>query len=194
MRIHNLIVAAGLALATICPLVNAQVATSMPPDSTSYAAAANTILQSGDKGPSLEETLAYVNSKLANGGREVVRHGRISLSDDHETISCEYIFLNQPAQLRARVIALAPSSAKWQVMDDEGRVDVFCKKEYGNCAEEIVNTNSVHLDKSQVNFIAWPYPPDDEGGMRLVKAYNHLLDLLQAEYHAKHGQNDPFAN
>jgi hypothetical protein len=37
------------------------------------------------------------------------------------------------------------------------------------------------------------YPLDDESQKRLVKAYTHLVDLLQVEYRAKHDKDDPFA-
>jgi hypothetical protein len=149
--------------------------------------------QSGNDGPSLDETVNYVNSKFTNSDRS--RSSKVSLSRDHETlIFTSYLpKVDKPRKdsdwyqvsSGAQVSALDPTSVKSLA----GNVSVTCR-ENASC---VSSKDDLHgkTDGNSLDFFF--YPLDEDGGERLVRAYTHLIELLQAEHRAKHDQGDPFA-
>src|SRR2546428_65908 len=52
----------------------------------------------------------------------------------------------------------------------------------------------VRTFQDNVALFDWAFPFDSEHAQRLVRAFTHLIDLLQAECRAKHSdKTDPFA-
>jgi hypothetical protein len=150
--------------------------------------------QSGGGGPSLDETVKYVNSKFMDSDRS--RSSTVSVSSDHETLIFTSYFpkVDKPrkdsdwyqASSKAQVSALDPGS----VRSLAGNVSVICK---GN-ASCVASKDDVHgkTDGNSLDFFS--YPPDEDEGERLVRAYTHLIEMLQAEHRARNNQGDPFAH
>lgn len=157
-------------------------------------------------GPSLQETLDYVNSKMADTKYE--KNGHISVSPDHDSILSDADLIDpiQRSQshnhMQARVAALDAVTARWTVDGFDGSysgnggsysVQIQCK-EGVNCVDRTFAFSDGRASSRPQSLIyGAPYPPDQEIGKRLVKAYTHLVELLQTEYRAKHDKDDPFA-
>jgi hypothetical protein len=149
--------------------------------------------QASKDGPSLDETLKYINSKFVDG--LIIKNSRVTVSDNHETLIYEcddFLYLKARHNAdSARIIVLDPqrvdATSTW-----DGKIGVLltCRGS-ATCAEAHSDTQADPkvIDSFRIDY----YAPDDEGTKRLVKAYRHLLDLLQAEYRAKHDKDDPFA-
>jgi hypothetical protein len=140
--------------------------------------------------PSLQETLDYVNSKFVDSRN--YKDAQISVSGDHETIilDCNTVGHSYHQQYRAVAIELDPSSTKWGVnLNEDYLIQTQCKNGIG-CVDWLHPDGST---TTQRQIGVFPYPPDEEIGKRLVKAYTHLVELLQAEYRSKHDKDDPFA-
>jgi hypothetical protein len=145
-------------------------------------------------GPSLDETVKYVNSKFMDSDRS--RSSTVSVSSDHEALIFTSYFpkVDKPrkdsdwyqASSKAQVSALDPAS----VRSLAGNVSVICK---GN-ASCVASKDDVHgkTDGNSLDFFS--YPLDEDEGERLVRAYTHLIEMLQAEHRAKNNQGDPFAH
>jgi len=140
-------------------------------------------------GPSLQETLNYLNSAIANN--QHYRNGQISVSSDHETVLTEGEFFNEGknewVQWRdwAKAIDLDTSliGARY------GYIEVSCKKKSPYASEQI----GEYRPNTSIGIDLLSFTLDDEKAGRLKKAFTHLLELLQAEYKAKHNDsNDPF--
>jgi hypothetical protein len=150
--------------------------------------------QSGSGGPSLDETVKYVNSKFMDSDRS--RSSTVSVSGDHETLIFTSYFpkVDKPrkdtdwyqASSKAQVSALDPAS----VSSLAGNVSVTCK---GN-ASCVASKDDLHGKTDGNNLDFFSYPPDEDEGERLVRAYTHLIEMLQAEHRAKNNQGDPFAH
>jgi hypothetical protein len=150
--------------------------------------------QSGTGGPSVGETVKYVNSKFIDSERS--RSSTVSVSSDHETLIFTSYFpkVDKPrkdsdwyeASSKAQVSALDPAS----VTSLAGNVSVSCK---GN-ASCVASKDDLHgkTDANSLDFFS--YPLDEDEGERLVRAYTHLIELLQAEHRARNNQGDPFAH
>jgi hypothetical protein len=153
---------------------------------------------SREDSPSLRETLDYINSKFMNADNS--EHGRVSVSDDHETIITAvdtdkpraYVHYSAPV---VGVDALTPKA----VMEITGySITLSCKN------NDLCFTRTIHApnlgDKKARTFqdnvalFDWAFPFDREQAQRLVRAFTHLIDLLQTEFRAKHAdKTDPFA-
>jgi len=150
--------------------------------------------QSANGGPSLDETVHYVNSKFMDNDRS--RSSKVSLSDDHETL----IFTTYSPKVDkprkdndwyrvssgAQISALDPAS----VRSLAGSVSLTCK-ENASC---VASKDDLHGKSDGNSLDLFSYPPDEDEGQRLVRAYTHLIELLQAEHRAKHDEGDPFAH
>ena len=150
--------------------------------------------QSANGGPSLDETVNYVNSKFMDNDRS--RSSKVSLSDDHETL----IFTTYSPKVDkprkdndwyrvssgAQISALDPAS----VRSLAGSVSLTCK-ENASC---VASKDDLHGKSDGNSLDLFSYPPDEDEGQRLVRAYTHLIELLQAEHRAKHDEGDPFAH
>ena len=150
--------------------------------------------QSANGGPSLDETVNYVNSKFMDSDRS--RSSKVSLSGDHETL----IFTTYSPKVDkprrdsdwyrvssgAQISALDSASVKTLA----GSVSLTCK---GN-ASCVVSKDDLHGKSDGNSLDLFSYPPDEDEGQRLVRAYTHLIELLQAEHRAKHDEGDPFAH
>jgi FKBP-type peptidyl-prolyl cis-trans isomerase len=133
---------------------------------------------------SLQATLDYVNSRFVSA--DAFHGGKVTLSEDHETVKRWYDSYNQYARSVIRhedsalVVDLDARSTSYEMFNDVYWVNMSTK------------SGATHEGKGPLAF--GPYSLDTEQAKRLVKAYAHLIDLLQAEYRAKHsGDNDPFA-
>jgi len=149
--------------------------------------------QSAHGGPSLDETVSYVNSKFMDSDRS--RSSKVSLSGDHETL----IFTTYSPKIDkprkdsdwyrvswgAQISALDPTSVKSLA----GNVSLTCK-ENASC---VASKDDLHGKSDGNSLDLFSYPPDEDEGQRLVRAYTHLIELLQAEHRAKHDEGDPFA-
>jgi hypothetical protein len=150
--------------------------------------------QSANGGPSLAETVNYVNSKFMDSDRS--RSSKVYLSGDHETL----IFTTYSPKVDnprrdsdwyrvssgAQISALDPESVKSLA----GNVSLACK---GN-ASCVAFKDDLHGKTNGNRLDLFSYPLDEDEGQRLVRAYTHLIELLQAEHRAKHDQGDPFAH
>jgi len=150
--------------------------------------------QSPNSGPSLDETVSYVNSKFMDSDRS--RSSKVSLSGDHETL----IFTTYSPKVDkprrdsdwyrvswgAQISALDPASVKSLA----GSVSLTCK---GN-ASCVASKDDLHGKSDGNSLDLFSYPSDEDEGQRLVRAYTHLIELLQAEHRAKHDEGDPFAH
>jgi hypothetical protein len=84
----------------------------------------------------------------------------------------------------ARISALDPASVK-SLADN---ISVTCR---GN-ASCVASRDEVHGKADGNSLDLFSYSPDQDESERLVRAYTHLIEMLQAELRAKHEQEDPF--
>jgi hypothetical protein len=149
---------------------------------------------SKDDGPSLQETLDYINLKFMNADNS--QHGRVSVSNDHETIITA-VGTNRPrayVQYSAPVMnvdALTPMGA----VDVTGYSIILSCKNNDPCfirTTHVPNLGDKKVRAFQDNVLAFTF--DSDQAQRLVRAFKHLIALLQAECRAKHPDSaDPFA-
>jgi|SRR5262249_122933 len=150
--------------------------------------------QSANREPSLDETVNYVNSKFVDSNRS--RSSKVSLSADHEML----IFTTQsPKAAKPRRDSdwyRVSSTAQISVLDSAsvkslaGNISVSCRGNAGCVASK----DDLHGKTDGHNLDLFSYPLDEDEGQRLVRAYTHLLELLQAEHRAKRDQGDPFSH
>jgi len=150
--------------------------------------------QSANGGPSLDETLNYVNSRFVDTDRS--RSSKVSLSTDHQTL----IFTTYSPKVdrprkdsdwyrtssEAPVITLDSTS----IRSLAGDISITCS-ENASC---VGSTDDIHGKTHSNSLDLFSYPRDEDQSERLAKAYRHLIELLQAEHRAKRDQGDPFAN
>ncbi len=153
---------------------------------------------SKDDGPSLQETLDYINLKFINADNS--QHGRVSVSNDHETIITAvgterpraYVQYSAPVM---GVDALTPKA----MMEKNGYSIALSCNNYDLCFTRTTHVpnlgdKKVRTFQDNVALFDWAFPFDSEHAQRLVRAFTHLIDLLQAECRAKHSdKTDPFA-
>jgi hypothetical protein len=150
--------------------------------------------QSANGGPSLDETLNYVNSKFVDTDRS--RSSKVSVSADHQTLTFTTYSpkIDRPRKdsdwyrisSEASIITLDPTS----IRSLAGDVSIACT-ENASC---VASTDDLHGKTSSNSLGLFSYTRDEDQGERLAKAYKHLIELLQAEHRAKRDQGDPFAH
>jgi len=149
---------------------------------------------SKDDGPSLQETLDYINLKFINADNS--QHGRVSVSNDHETIITA-VGTERPrayVQYSATVLGVDALTPK-TVVDVTGYSIILSCKNNDLCfirTIHVPNLGDKKVRAFQDNVLTFTF--DREQAQRLVRAFTHLIDLLQAECRAKHSdKTDPFA-
>jgi hypothetical protein len=187
MRIAILVVASVLACTTVF-----RGQTTAPPPA-----------RQSEQGPSLQETLDYVTSKI---DRAKFPDWKIYLSSDHEKIMqggtaggwVRSMEVNVMSVVEKNVLSsnCVQKSAECFWESGFSVIGVGCTS-YSPCTEECISPAARQAEpicnKGGIEMRFPGYPLDDESQKRLVKAYTHLVDLLQVEYRAKHDKDDPFA-
>jgi hypothetical protein len=154
---------------------------------------------SQDDGPSLRETLDYINSKFVNADNS--QNGRVSVSDDHETIITALDSYKPRAYVHysAPVMSVDARTPK-AVMEKTGYSITLSCNNYDLCFTKRTHVpnlgdKKVRTFQDNVALFDWAFPFDREQAQRLARAFTHLIDLLQVEYRAKHSEKtDPFAD
>jgi len=167
--------------------------------------AAQLTAQQTTQTPSLQETLDYVNSKI---DRDIFPDWKVYLSSDHEVImeggrgARGTISQDWDYSMEVNAMSLDGKGLPYSCNEPDPHcywgsgfsvVSVSCASS-SKCAKYCRTTRLDAKTCSNASDMDFPgYPLDDESKKRLVKAYTHLVELLQAEYHAKHDKDDPFA-
>jgi hypothetical protein len=145
-------------------------------------------------GPSLQETLDYIRSKLISD--QNVRYENIAVSSDHETITTSYDFFFH-SDVNPRWISMSYSApvADLNASDHLARAETYFYTVYIGCrpGNSCATQHSERLDGpgTPIGSIRLSgFPLDKDQADRLVKAFTHLVQLLQAEYQVRH-HNDP---
>jgi hypothetical protein len=141
-------------------------------------------------GPSLQETLDYINPKYEDTPR--YRNGSLSVSADHRTLTSRYEFREHESGKDVWITNDATIAVK--DIDRIGRLS-----NYDNYSEIFIECAGVSFCARgngtttgfQVLVKASSFPADAEQAARLVRAFQHLVDLLKAEQ--PKGGPDPFA-
>lgn len=145
------------------------------------------------EGPSIADTLKYINDALAVG----------QLPDIDDAISVQKDRLFQIDHVSSMGIGEAQSAAVYAlncqsltgtVKGERFEIDLECHA--GNCFESWVQDNpqASWRTRGSAGAMAISFNCDNEKGRRLVQALSHLIALLQQQYKQSHSDpSDPFA-
>jgi hypothetical protein len=145
------------------------------------------------EGPSIADTLKYINDALAVG----------QLPDIDDAISVQKDRLFQIDHVSSMGIGEAQSAAVYAlncqsltgtVKGERFEINLECHA--GNCFESWVQDNpqASWRTRGSAGAMAISFNCDNEKGRRLVQALSHLIALLQQQYKQSHSDpSDPFA-
>jgi len=146
--------------------------------------------------PSVEETVAYINAHAFEQGAPGA--ARVAVSNDGEQLVVSF---RNPDPDIALQVDVAPIRNLDNPDNSDGVVEVQCKGHLPCVTRTRYDAQGNPLpshEKSQnpkmVKFLRAGYIPDDpEKARRVINAVQHLLDLLNSQYQARHPEPpDPF--
>ena len=142
-----------------------------------------------DAGPSIEDTLAYINGKFVDLSN--TRNAQFSVSSDYKYLilsyeSCQNDCRNdanwRPYSRTAVVSGLDTQNISSENVQRGIRIVVTCKQRRVCISDQKQNAYS--------DFGVFPLPPDPELATRVTRALEHLILKMREEESDK---NDPFA-
>jgi hypothetical protein len=163
------------------------------------------------EGPSMADTLKYVNDSLALNGTNLkltggtwridtalvsVHNDRLVLDERQEVISRTGEAIDGTGSFHTYsfpIYGLTCNAHTSRQEDGLSTVEASCEHSMSCGKEHIVSDDGTVNEASTDHLVLW-YGTDNEHSLRLARALSHLIALLQQQYKQSHSDpSDPFA-